>query len=96
VGLIRRDWTPGEANEWTKEDTVAVILSPLVYVLILVGCALSVLLIPAGFLILLAGIVLLFVMIHIIDPKLSAISEDYEQKQKEYIEELERKVKWED
>ena len=38
----------------------------------------------------------MLVMIWIINPKLSSVSEGYEKKQKEYIEELERKIKWEE
>jgi len=94
--FVRRTWTSKEAEEWTKEDTITVIISPLIYVLLIVGVALSVLLIPVGFMILSIGVALLLVMIYIIDPKLSAISRGYEKKQKEYIEELERKVKWEE
>lgn len=94
--FIRRKWTPKEAEEWTREDTIAVILSPLVYVLLMIGVALSMFLIPAGFAILAAGVILMIVMIRIIDPKLSSESEGYEKKQKEYIEALERKVKWEE
>jgi hypothetical protein len=94
--FIRRRWTPKEADEWTREDTIAVILSPLVYVLLMLGVALSVLLVPAGFVILAAGVILMVVMIWIIDPKLSSISRGYEEKQKEYMEELEREIKWEE
>lgn len=93
---IRTDWTPAEADEWTKEDTITVIISPLIYVLILIGGALSALLIPEGFVALSAGIALMVLMIKIINPKLSAISRGYEEKQKHYLEELEKKMKWED
>ena len=94
--FFRKDWTPAEADEWTMHDTIAVIISPVIYILILVGTSLAALLIPAGFIALAAGAVLFVVMIKIINPKLSATSKGYEAKQKEYIEELERKVKWED
>jgi len=94
--FIRRQWTPKEADEWTREDTITVIISPLVYVLLMIGTALSMFLIPAGFAILAAGIILMFVMIWIINPKLTSVSEGYEKKQKGYIEELERTIKWED
>ena len=57
---------------------------------------LSMLLITAGFVMLAAAIVLLVLLVRVINPKLAAMSEGYEKKQKEYIEELERKVKWED
>ena len=96
MAWIRTSWTTKEAETWTKEDTLAVILSPLVYVLLLVGVALSALLMPIGFAILGVAIVLLFAMVKIIDPKLSVISEEYESKQKDYLKELDRKVKWED
>lgn len=94
--LIRRKWTPKEADEWTREDTIVVIISPIVYVLLMVGTALSVLAIWQGFAILAAGVILMLVMIWIINPKLSSVSEGYEKKQKGYIEELERKIKWEE
>ena len=94
--LFRKDWTPAQADEWTIHDTLAVIISPVIYILILVGSSLAALLIPAGFIALAIGAVLFIVMVKIINPKLSATSKGYEAKQKEYIEELERKVKWED
>ncbi len=94
--FIRRQWTPKAADEWTREDTLTVVISPLVYVLLMIGVALSMFLIPVGFVILAAGVVLMLIMIWIINPKLSAVSEGYEKKQKEYLEELERKVKWEE
>jgi hypothetical protein len=96
MGLIRRVWTPKEAEEWTKEDTIAVIISPLVYILLTLGTVLSLLLIPIGFLALFIGILLMCVMVYVIDPKLSTVSREFETKQKDYLEELERKVKWEE
>ena len=96
MNLFRKDWTPGEADEWTIHDTITVIISPIIYVLILVGSSLAMLLIPTGFILLAVGAALFIFMIKVINPKLSAISEGYEKKQKGYIEELERKVKWED
>lgn len=96
MAFINRTWTPKTAEEWSKEDTITVILSPLIYVLLTLGTVFSMLLIPAGFFVLGAGIVLTLVMIFIINPKLSVISGEYEKKQKQYLDELERKVKWED
>jgi len=92
----KRRWTPAEADEWTREDTIAVILSPIVYLCLLVGVALSLFLVPAGFVALAAGVVGLVALVRLIDPKLTAVSDAYEHRQKEYIEELERKVRWED
>ncbi len=94
--FIRRQWTPKEADEWTREDTIAFIISPIVYVLLMVGTALSMLAMWQGFVILAAAVILMLVMIWIINPKLSSISDEYEKKQKGYIEELERTIKWEE
>jgi membrane protein implicated in regulation of membrane protease activity len=96
MGFIKRIWTGSEAEEWTKEDTLAVIISPIIYMLVMVGAGLSALLIPVGFVLLLAGIALAFVLVYVINPKLTAVSEEYEKKQKQYLDELEKKMKWED
>jgi hypothetical protein len=95
MSWIKRHWTAAEADRWTKEDYLTFIISPLVYVLLLVGTALSLLLRWYGFLLLGAGVALLLVMLWIIDPKLKAISEDYEVKQKHYLEEIEKIARWE-
>ena len=95
--FIRRQWTPREADEWTREDTITVLLSPLVYVLLMIGTALSMFVDAAGFRDSRRGrSILMLVMIWIINPKLSSVSEGYEKKQKEYLEELERTIKWEE
>jgi membrane protein YdbS with pleckstrin-like domain len=93
---IKRRWTAAEADRWTKEDHLVFVISPLVYVLLAVGTALSLLLLWYGWVLLALGIVLMLAMIWIIDPKLKAISEDYEAKQKKYLEELEKIVRWEE
>ena len=95
MSWIKRRWTAVEADRWTKEDYLTFIISPLVYVLLMVGTALSLLMRWYGFLLLGAGVVLLLVMLWIIDPKLKAISEDYEVKQKHYLEEIEKIARWE-
>jgi small-conductance mechanosensitive channel len=95
MSWIKRRWTAVEADRWTKEDYLTFVISPLVYVLLMVGTALSLLLRWYGFLLLGAGVVLLLLMLWIIDPKLKAISEDYEVKQKHYLEEIEKIARWE-
>ena len=37
--LIRRTWTPEEAEGWSREDWIAIVLSPAVYALIIMGVA---------------------------------------------------------
>lgn len=95
MSLIKRTWTAEEADHWTKEDYITFVISPLVYMLLMVGAALSFLLLWYGFLILALGILLLLIMVWIIDPKLKAVSADYEAKQKHYLEDLEKIERWE-
>ncbi len=96
MALIRRTWTPAAADEWAREDWIAIVLSPLAYVGIAIGVALSMLLVPMGFIILGATIAVTALMHWVIDPKLKTISEEYEKKQKGYLEDLERTIRWED
>jgi hypothetical protein len=49
----------------------------------------------SGVLLLGAGILLTVAMHRIIDPKLKAISAEYEKKQKAYLEELDKIIRWE-
>ena len=95
MSWIKRRWTAVEADRWTKEDYLTFVISPLVYVLLMIGTALSLLLRWYGFLLLGAGVALLLLMLWIIDPKLKAISEEYEVKQKHYLEDLEKIARWE-
>jgi ABC-type transport system involved in cytochrome bd biosynthesis fused ATPase/permease subunit len=91
---IRRKWTPIEADEWTREDWIAIVLSPLCYFALAVGVALSILLMWQGFVILTISIVLIILMHWVIDPKLKAISDEYEKKQQKYLDELEETMHW--
>lgn len=96
MAFIKRSWTPAEADEWTKEDLFACIFAVLSYIFLTVGTALTFLLLPIGFITLAAGILSCLIMFWIINPKLKVISADYEQKQKEYLIQLEKSVKWEE
>ena len=96
MNIIRRQWTAKDADEWRKEDWIAIILSVLAYVALTVGTALSFLLLTSGFIILGAGVVLTILMYWVIDPKLRTISSEYEKKQQTYLERLEEIQKWED
>ncbi len=96
MSLIRRKWTPWEADEWHKEDWFAVILSPICYMLLMVGTVGSFLLNLWGFLTLAVAAFLIWLMHWIIDPKLKVISSEYEKKQHEYLEQLERQARWEE
>ena len=93
---IRRTWTPEEADQWTKEDWITIVCSVLAYVFLTIGTGLSLLLLWYGFLILFIGIVLTVFMHWVIDPKLKIVSAEYEKQQKGSLEELERKIRWEE
>ncbi len=96
MSFIRRDWTPKEADDWKKEDWIAIVLSAFAYVALTVGSALSFLLLTSGFIILGIGIILTVLMYWVIDPKLRTISKEYEKKQKQYLLDLEKIQTWED
>ncbi len=95
MAFIRRKWTAADADEWTKEDWITIVISPVAYLLLTIGIGLSILLQPIGYVTLVAGIVITIVMHWVIDPKLKVISGEYEKRQREYLEELERKARWE-
>ncbi len=92
---VKRTWTPAEADDWTKEDCFAAALGVLCFVAVSVGTPYAFLLQPVGFLLLGAGTLLGLLMLWIINPKLEAVSADYEKKQKEYLERLEKIMRWE-
>ncbi len=94
--IIRRTWTSRQADEWSREDWIAILLSALAYVAIVIGLALSFLFLPGGLIILGAGIVFIALMYWVIDPKLRVISTEYEKRQKEHLAQLERIQRWEE
>ena len=96
MAWLRRSWTPEEADDWTKEDLIASILSPLAYIALTIGAALSLLALTIGYFIFAFGIIFTLAMYWIIDPKLRKISSEYEKKQKAYLEDLEKIQRWEE
>ena len=96
MAWIRRNWTPHEADEWTREDWIAIVLSPFCYVLITMGLAMTLFLLPLGYILLAVGVVLTVVVFWVIDPKLSVLSAEYEKKQREYLGNLEQIQRWEE
>ena len=96
MAWIRRTWSPEEADEWKREDWIAIVLSVMAYIALTIGVALSLLLLTIGFIILALGFGFTLLLFLVIDPKLKAISSGYEKKQKEYLEGLERVQRWEE
>lgn len=96
MAWIRRQWTPEAAQHWTREDLIAAVLSAASYGLIIIGGTLSLIASVAGYIALAAGIALAGLMYWVIDPKLRAVSADYEKKQQKFLERLEDIARWED
>lgn len=96
MSLIKKDWTSEEADSWTKEDFFAVVLSIISFLMIFIGTCYAFLLESIGFLLLVLGVVIAYFTFRIINPKLDAVSADYEKKQKKYLENLDKIMKWEE
>ncbi len=94
--LIRRAWTAEQADHWTREDWLVVVLSPLVMAGLMIGVTKSLLLQPGGVVLLVTSITGMFLVYWIIDPKLRALSAEYESQQATYAEELEQRLRWQD
>ncbi|HSO23501.1 MAG TPA: hypothetical protein VLT81_11360 [Chondromyces sp.] len=92
--LIRRSWTAEQASDWTREDWIAIVLSPLVLACILFGLTQLLLLRPFGIGLCIAAVAGAAAIYWVIDPKLRAVSEEFETTQARYLEELERSVRW--
>ncbi|MFH1766345.1 MAG: sodium:solute symporter [Gemmatimonadota bacterium] len=93
--IIKRAWTAAEAEEWTREDWIVIALSPLVMGSFMVGVASLLVLQPGGILLTTFAVLGTLVIYWVIDPKLRAVSAEYESRQAQYLEELERGVRWE-
>lgn len=93
---LKRNWTAAEADQWSKEDFAAAALGVLAFVAVAFGTPYAFLLRPAGFALFFGGVGLGALMLWIIGPKLNAVSADYEKKQKRYLEDLEKIMRWEE
>ena len=82
-------------KEWSREDLLACILSALAYVNCLAGIALPVMNQWTGYALTAITVAQVVTMYYIIDPKLRKVSDDFEKKQQEYLEELDKIVEWE-
>ncbi len=94
--FIRRSWTPEQANSWTREDWLAIVLSPLVMGALMIGVTKLLLLQPGGLLLVLGAGVGALVIYWVIDPKLRAVSAEYEAQQEEYVKQLEQRLRWQE
>ncbi len=93
---MAKHYTPEQAEKWGWEELVACILSPASYIFVSLGLALAILLIPVGWVYLAIGLISTLLMYFVIDPKLRAISDEYERNQAEFLKHVESVSKWED
>ncbi len=94
--LIRRTWTAEEAAEWSREDWIAIVLSPVVLGCLMIGVASILLLRPGGIVLTVAGVSGALLLYWVIDPKLRAVSAEYEARQAADLVDLERQVRWQE
>ena len=94
--FFRKDWTPHQADEWTREDYWAMFFSVMSYLFLTLGLAYCFLFPLLGIGLTLLGALWVWLMYVAIDPKLRTISADYESKQKKYLQDLDKNMKWEE
>jgi SSS family solute:Na+ symporter len=94
--FIRRSWTPEQAEDWTREDWIAIFLSPCVMGALMIGVTKLLLLQPGGLWLVLGAVLGAGVIYWVIDPKLRAVSSEYEEQQARYVEQLEKRLRWQD
>jgi Na+/proline symporter len=94
--FIRRSWTPEQADEWTREDWIAVVLSPLVFAALMIGVTKLLLLQPGGLWLIVGAVLGTGLIYWVIDPKLRAVSSEYETQQARYVEQLEQRLRWQE
>ena len=51
---------------------------------------------PGGFVMLVGAIVATGIIFWVIDPKLKAVSAEYEEQQEQYVKELEQRLRWQE
>jgi hypothetical protein len=95
MSLLRKQWTPGQADEWTLHDLAASLLAVASYLLVAVGVAGALLLQVWGFVALAVGIVCTILMYLVIDPKLKAMSEAFAKRQQRYLDDIDKTTRWE-
>jgi hypothetical protein len=93
--LIRRRWTPEQAQAWTREDWIAIVLSPVVYGCVLFGLVRLLLWQAAGLWLLALAVVLAGFVYWVIDPKLRVVSTRYEEEQAAHVARLSKQMRWE-
>ena len=94
--LIQRQWDASSAQDWSREDWIAIVVSPIVFGCMLIGLTKLLLLQPDGIWLVLAAVAGMGIIYWVIDPKLRAVSEEYERAQSRYLDDLEHRVRWQE
>jgi len=94
-GLFATDWSPEEADEWTWHEVVASFFSVLSYIGVCIGTAGTILMLTWGYVTLGIGLVSVYLMYKIIDPKLKAMSAAFAKREAEYQKTVDQTMRWE-
>jgi len=95
-GWFATDWSPAEADRWTRHDVAASVLSAVCYLLVAVGVAGALLMRPWGFAALAGAVISGWLMFRVIDPKMKAMSAAFETRQAGHLARVERATRWEE
>ena len=93
---MAKKYTPEQAEKWGWEELLACIFAPASYIFVSLGLALLILLRPMGWVYLAIGLISTALMYFVIDPKLRAVSDEYERRQAEFLKHVESVSKWEE
>lgn len=96
MDLLRKHWTPSDADDWTVHDLLASFFSMGSYILVGIGTIGALLLRVWGFIALTIGIICSILMYLVIDPKLRAMSEAFAKRQQKYLEYINKTTRWEE
>lgn len=93
---MAKKYTPEQAERWGWEELLACLFAPASYIFVSLGLALLILFIPIGWVYLGIGLISTILMYFVIDPKLRAVSDEYERRQAEFLKHVESVSKWEE
>jgi len=95
MSLFKRNWTAEDADRWTAHDFFACLFGVLAFVLVTLGIAGTLLLQTWGFVTLGLAVLCTWLTFRVIDPKLRALSESFEEKQAGFLDSVEKQNRWE-
>jgi len=95
MNIFKKDWTIQQSDEWTVHDFLASVFAVLSYFFVTIGIAGTLLAQTWGYVTLAASLVFAWLMFKVIDPKLKKMSKAFEARQQDYLERLEKRVRWE-